>query len=117
MPSAIAPLVRTQLYAPLAAQGRVGCCAAAFARALNDWLADATTRHPPPAVGGRRVRIRYIAQTKTRPPTFVAMCSRAAELPDSYKRYLINGIREAFNIPAVPIRLIVKKPDNPYVKD
>ncbi len=85
--------------------------------ALNDWLADATTRHPPPAVGGRRVRIRYIAQTKTRPPTFVAMCSRAAELPDSYKRYLINGIREAFNIPAVPIRLIVKKPDNPYVKD
>ncbi|MEL6364620.1 MAG: ribosome biogenesis GTPase Der [Pseudomonadota bacterium] len=84
--------------------------------ALNDWLYEATTRHPPPAVGGRRIKIRYIAQTKTRPPTFVAQCSRAADLPESYKRYLVNGIREAFDIPAVPIRLIVKKPDNPYAK-
>jgi len=84
--------------------------------ALNDWLAEATTRHPPPAVAGRRIKIRYIAQTKTRPPTFVAQCSRADDLPESYRRYLVNGIRETFGIPAVPIRLIMKKPDNPYAK-
>ena len=83
-------------------------------RDLNDWLREMTERHPPPAVDGRRVKPRYIAQTKGRPPTFVMMCSRAAYLPDSYKRYLVNGIREAFGMPGVPIRLIVKGGKNPY---
>ncbi|MBB5519171.1 ribosome biogenesis GTPase Der [Amphiplicatus metriothermophilus] len=81
---------------------------------LNEWLRAATERHPPPAVSGRRIRIKYIAQVKTRPPTFVAHCTRADELPASYRRYLVNGIREAFDIPAVPIRLMLKKPENPY---
>ncbi|MEM9170657.1 MAG: ribosome biogenesis GTPase Der [Pseudomonadota bacterium] len=81
---------------------------------LNDWLRAAVERHPPPAVSGQRIKLRYIAQTKTRPPTFVAQCTRAEDVPASYKRYLVNGIREAFSIPAVPVRLILKKPDNPY---
>ncbi len=81
---------------------------------LNDWLQEAIARHPPPAVSGKPIKIRYIAQTKTRPPTFVAQCARAQELPAAYKRYLINGIREAFDIKAVPIRLILKRQDNPY---
>ncbi|MEQ8751382.1 MAG: ribosome biogenesis GTPase Der [Amphiplicatus sp.] len=81
---------------------------------LNEWLRAALDRHPTPAVSGRRIKIKYIAQVKTRPPTFVAQCTNASELPASYKRYLINGIREAFEIPAVPIRLILKQPDNPY---
>ena len=84
---------------------------------LNDWLQEAIARHPPPAVSGKPIKIRYIAQTKTRPPTFVAQCARAQELPAAYKRYLINGIREAFDIKAVPIRLILKRQDNPYAKE
>ncbi len=83
---------------------------------LNDWLHEALARHAPPAVSGQRIKIRYIAQIKSRPPTFVAQCTRAEDLPTAYKRYLINGIRDAFDIKAVPIRLILKKPDNPYVK-
>ena len=62
---------------------------------LNDWREEATGRHPPPAVSGRRIKFRYIAQTKTRPPTFVVQCSRADAVPESYKRYLINSIRES----------------------
>ncbi|MFP4518663.1 MAG: ribosome biogenesis GTPase Der [Oceanicaulis sp.] len=85
-------------------------------RDLNDWLAEMTQRHPPPAVDGRRVKPRYLSQTKARPPTFVLMASRAAHLPESYKRYLVNGLREAFDLPGVPIRLIVKGQKNPYAK-
>ena len=81
---------------------------------LNDWLREAVARHAPPAVSGQRIKLRYIAQTKTRPPTFVAQCTRADDLPTSYKRYLINGIRDAFDIKAVPIRLILNRPDNPF---
>jgi GTP-binding protein len=81
---------------------------------LNDWLAMATARHPPPAVNGRRVKPRYISQTKARPPTFVLMASRADQLPDSYKRYLINSMRESFDLPGTPIRLTVKSGKNPY---
>ena len=81
---------------------------------LNNWLKEAVSRHPPPAVSGQRIKLRYIAQTKTRPPTFVAQCTRAEDVPAAYKRYLINGIRAAFDIKAVPLRLILKKPDNPY---
>lgn len=83
---------------------------------LNTWLADALQRHPPPAAKGRRIKIRYIAQTKSRPPTFVAQCQRAEELPESYRRYLVNGIREAFGIDAVPIRLWFNRQENPYDK-
>ena len=82
--------------------------------ALNDWLQEALQRHSPPAVSGQRIKMRYIAQTKTRPPTFVVQCTRANDLPESYKRYMINGIREAFDIKAVPIRLVFKQPGNPY---
>ncbi len=84
---------------------------------LNDWLGEALSRHAPPAVSGQRIKIRYIAQTKTRPPTFVAQCTRADDLPTAYKRYLVNGIRDAFNIKAVPIRLILKKPANPFATE
>ena len=84
-------------------------------RDLNDWLHMAVERHPPPSVNGLRVKPKYIAQTKARPPTFVLMASRAAKLPDSYRRYLINSLRESFALPGTPIRLTVKAGKNPYV--
>ncbi len=83
---------------------------------LNDWLHETTQRHNPPAAKGRRLRLRYMTQAKTRPPTFVVFCSRAAELPEAYVRYLINSLREDFDLPGVPIRLFVRKGKNPYVK-
>ncbi|MBR9826090.1 MAG: ribosome biogenesis GTPase Der [Alphaproteobacteria bacterium] len=85
-------------------------------RDLNDWLQEMIERHPPPAVSGRRIKPRYLTQTKGRPPTFVLMCSRGYALPESYKRYLVNGIRESFEMPGVPIRLIVKSGKNPYAE-
>lgn len=81
---------------------------------LNRWLEGALTRHPPPAVGGRRIKIRYVTQAKSRPPTFVAFCSRPDDLPAAYQRYLINSLREQFELPGVPIRLLLRKGDNPY---
>jgi GTP-binding protein len=84
---------------------------------LNAWLRHALERHPPPAVNGKRIKPRYIAQTKSRPPTFVLISSRAGALPDSYRRYLANGIREAFDLGAAPIRLIVRQNKNPYTDD
>ena len=84
---------------------------------LNTWLRAAVDKHPPPAVSGQRIKLRYIAQTKTRPPTFVAKCTRAEDVPNAYRRYLINGIREAFDLWGVPIRLILDKPDNPYADE
>ena len=84
---------------------------------LNDWLSEKTQRHPPPAANGRAVRLKYITQTKTRPPTFVVKSSRENAVPESYKRYLINGIRDDFDLPGVPIRLSVKAGHNPYAKD
>lgn len=86
-------------------------------RDLNDWLKEAVTKQPPPMVDGRRVKPRYIAQIKARPPTFVLLASRAAQLPDTYVRYLVNGIRKAFDMPAVPIRFLVRAPKNPYAGD
>ena len=65
---------------------------------LNRWLADAVERHPPPAVAGRRIRLRYLTQLKARPPTFVAFCSRPEKLPDAYRRYLVNGLRADFEL-------------------
>jgi GTP-binding protein len=85
-------------------------------RDLNDWLQMAIQRHPPPAVNGRRVKPKYMAQTKARPPTFVLFASRADQLPDSYRRYLINSIRESFDLPGVPIRVTVKSSRNPYAE-
>ncbi len=84
-------------------------------RDLNDWLAYVTQKHPPPAPNGKRIKPRYMAQMKTRPPTFVLMASRANEMPETYKRYLLNELREAFNLPGVPIRLVLKSNKNPYV--
>jgi GTP-binding protein len=84
---------------------------------LNSWLKHAMERHPPPAVNGKRIKPRYITQIKARPPTFVLMCSRASALPESYKRYLTNGIRDAFKLGAAPIRLIVRQNKNPFAGD
>ena len=81
---------------------------------LNRWLEGALQRHAPPAVSGRRIKIRYVTQAKTRPPTFVAFTSRPDALPPSYQRYLVNSIRETFELPGVPIRLLLRKTDNPY---
>ena len=83
---------------------------------LNDWLAEKTQRHNPPSANGRPVRLKYISQTKTRPPTFVIKCSREDAVPESYKRYLINGLRDDFDLPGVPIRMFVRAGNNPYVQ-
>ena len=84
--------------------------------ALNRWLQEALARHAPPAVAGRRIRLRYVTQPSSRPPTFVAFCSRPGELPKSYLRYLTNSLRQAFDLPGVPIRFNLKKGDNPYAE-
>ncbi len=81
---------------------------------LNEWLRHATEAHPPPLARGRRVKLRYITQAKTRPPTFIVFASLPDALPDAYSRYLVNGLREDFNLPGIPIRLIMRKGDNPY---
>ena len=85
-------------------------------RDLNDWLKMALERHPPPSVGGRRVKPKYMAQIKARPPTFVMFATRADQLPDHYRRYLINSLRESFDMPGVPMRLTVKSNKNPYAE-
>ena len=85
-------------------------------RDLNDWLQMAMQRHPPPSVSGRRIKPKYMAQTKARPPTFVLFASRADQLPDHYRRYLINSLRESFDLPGVPIRVTVKSNRNPYAE-
>jgi len=85
-------------------------------RDLNDWLALAVQRHPPPAVGGKRIKPKYMAQTKARPPTFVLFASRADLLPEQYRRYLTNSLRESFDLPGVPIRMTVKSGKNPYAE-
>ncbi len=81
---------------------------------LNKWLADMTASHPPPAPGGRRIKLRYMTQAKARPPTFVAFCSRPDELGDAYKRFLVNGLRRDFGMEGTPIRLNWRKSDNPF---
>lgn len=83
---------------------------------LNRWLAQVLDLHPPPMVQGRRIRIRYMTQVKSRPPTFVLWASQPEELPEAYVRYLVNGIREAFDLPGVPIRVLLRKGKNPYAK-
>ena len=83
---------------------------------LNDWLAMMLERHSPPAPKGRRIRIRYITQARTRPPTFAISASQAGELPGDYGRYLVNGLREHFGFVGVPIRMKVKAGENPFDK-
>ncbi len=82
--------------------------------ALNRWLGEAVERHQPPAVGGRRIRLRFMTQPSARPPTFVAFCSRPEDVPKSYVRYLTGSLRQAFGLPGVPIRLNLRRGDNPY---
>ena len=82
--------------------------------ALNRFLAQAVAGHPPPAVGGRRPRLDYITQPKARPPTFVLFSSRASALTETYRRYLVNGLRENFALPGTPIRLTLRSKPNPY---
>ncbi len=81
---------------------------------LNRFLTAAVAAHPPPAVKGRRVRLDYMTQPKSRPPTFVLFSSRASALPETYRRYLVNGLRENFTLPGTPIRLTVRAKVNPY---
>jgi GTPase len=81
---------------------------------LNRWLAEIVERHPPPAVSGRRIKLRYLTQAKARPPSFVAFCSRPEALPEAWRRYLVNALREDFDLPGVPIRLMLRKGENPY---
>ena len=83
---------------------------------LNRWLAGMVEAHPPPAPGGRRIKLRYATQVKTRPPGFVVMCSHPDKLSESYKRYLINGLRDDFDMPGTPIRLHFRgqADKNPY---
>jgi len=81
---------------------------------LNRWLEGVIAHHPPPAVAGRRLKIKYITQVKTRPPGFVISCSRPEAMPDSYVRYLVNGLRDTFDMPGVPIRVALRAPDNPF---
>lgn len=83
---------------------------------LNRWLEGLVAHHPPPLVSGRRIKIKYLTQIKTRPPTFVLFSSKSTELPDSYVKYVINGIREAFELEGVPIRLFVRSGKNPYAE-
>ncbi len=81
---------------------------------LTRVLETAIVQHQPPLIRGRRIKLRYMTQAKTRPPGFVVMCSRPQDMPDSYTRYLVNGLRETFDLPGVPIRLMLRKSDNPY---
>lgn len=85
--------------------------------ALNRWFSEAIESHAPPAVAGRRIKLRYITQSNARPPTFIMFCSHPEAVAESYKRYLVNSLREAFDLTAVPIRLHLRKPKNPYAKD
>jgi GTP-binding protein len=84
---------------------------------INRWLEGVTERNPPPLAGGRSVRIRYATQVKARPPTIALFAPRAEFIPESYLRYLINSLRETFDLPGVPIRMYLRKGKNPYVSD
>ncbi|RZI46505.1 ribosome biogenesis GTPase Der [Candidatus Finniella inopinata] len=81
---------------------------------LNKWLTSATQTHAPPAISGRRIRLKYMTQVKSRPPTFVVFCTKSDDVPDSYQRYLVNTLRKEFDMPGVPIRLTFRSSANPY---
>jgi GTPase len=81
---------------------------------LNRWFEHTVSAHPPPAVSGRTLRLNYVTQAKSRPPSFVVFCTRADAVPDAYKRYLLNSLRETFDLPGTPIRLALREKDNPF---
>lgn len=81
---------------------------------LNKWLEGTQVQHPPPAVSGRRLKLKYMTQVKARPPAFMVSCTRPDALPESYIRYMINGLRNDFQMPGVPIRIHFKAGDNPF---
>jgi GTP-binding protein len=83
---------------------------------INRFLERALAQNPPPAVSGARIKLRYMTQTKARPPSFVLFGSRTDALPESYMRYLVNGVREAFEMPGVPIRFSFREPENPFIR-
>lgn len=85
--------------------------------ALNRWFEHALEANPPPAPGGKRIKLRYVTQIKTRPPTFVVFGTRLGDLPASYERYLVNGLRKELGFGAVPVRLTLRSPKNPFDKD
>ncbi len=85
--------------------------------ALNRWLGPAMERHAPPAISGRRIKLRYMTQAKTRPPTFALFGNQLDELPEDYLRYLANGLRETFDMPGTPIRFIKRSSKNPYADE
>jgi GTPase len=84
---------------------------------LNRWFEIALERHPPPLVDGRRLKLRYVTQAKARPPTFLAFGTRAERIPEDYSRYLVNSLRETFDLPGTPIRLQLRGTKNPFVED
>ena len=81
---------------------------------LNRWFERALDANPPPAPGGKRIKLRYVTQIKTRPPSFVIFGTRVDQLPESYRRYLVNGIRRDLGFGAVPVRLTLRSPKNPF---
>jgi len=81
---------------------------------LNRWFEDAVSSHPPPAVSGRRLKLNYITQVKSRPPSFVLFCSRTDAIPESYLRYLVHGMRDHFDLPGTPIRITLREKANPF---
>ncbi len=85
--------------------------------ALNRWLEDALQRHTPPLVSGRRLKVKYMTQAKTRPPTFALFVNLKDGLTDAYARYLIAGLRETFDLPGVPIRILTRAGKNPYEEE
>ena len=84
---------------------------------LNRWFEHALEKHPPPLVDGRRLKLRYVTQAKARPPTFLAFGTRAERIPEDYSRYLVNSLRETFDLPGTPIRLQLRGTKNPFVED
>jgi GTPase len=111
--SALAGLGLDALMAAVSAAGEVWNRRVATAD-LNRWLGAIQQRHPPPLVAGRRLRLRYMTQVNTRPPTFALFASKPGELPDSYRRYLVNALRREFDLPGTPIRMMLRKGRNPY---
>jgi GTPase len=81
---------------------------------LNRWFEQAVDANPPPAVSGRRLKLNYITQAKARPPSFVLFCSRADAVPESYLRYLVNSMRQFFELPGTPVRITLREKANPF---
>lgn len=105
---------RVERLMPAVAKAYDDWCARVKTGDLNRWLRYMIERNPPPSVQGKRIKPRYMAQIKARPPTFVLIASRGDQMPEQYKRYLVNGLREAFELLGIPIRLHVKQGANPY---